>query len=761
MCKEVEIRITGIVQGVGFRPFVYGLARRHGINGTVRNDTEGVLVHAEGAEEHLEEFIRGIREHPPPLSSIRSITITEAEKRGYDNFSISKSEVSEKRFTFLPPDTAVCQECLGEFFDTGDRRYRYPFITCTNCGPRFSIIDDIPYDRVNTSMAGFTMCDRCRREYEDPLDRRFHTQPDACPICGPHLTLWRADGTIIADTIGEVASQTVSLLRQGSILAIKGVGGFLLACDAKNDAAVERLRERKGRPFKPFAMMAGSIETIERILHVSPVERSLLLSKERPILLLKEKREEVSRLVAPDLSFHGIMLPYLPFQYLLFSADADMVLIMTSGNVADEPILYRDEDALRSLGRIADYLVLYNRDIVAQSDDSVLFVEEGIPFFIRRSRGYVPVPFQTEGTGKHILATGGDLKNSFALAKDDVIILSQFLGDLASPAANEQYRRTIDHFKRVYDFTPEVVVSDMHPGYFTTAFADELEREGLERIAVQHHHAHIASVIAEREIPGKVIGLAFDGTGYGIDGTLWGSEFLIADRRSFQRIAHFSNFRLPGGESAIRDVWKIGLSLLFSRYGTSVPGIISHPQCDLVLEILQKGIRSPLTCSVGRIFDGVSSLLGFSERVSTEAEAAMLLEEAAVRGSSWRGKPFDIPREEGDTVVLQTEALTEHIIDLMRGGVAREEIAYRFHRALAHSAVTLSERIREAYSITGVALSGGVFQNRLLLRLVMEELREKKFDIHTHAQVPCNDGCIAHGQLAVAIAHMNDGQEKD
>jgi hydrogenase maturation protein HypF len=756
MDKHIRIRIRGIVQGVGFRPFVYQLAQKHCIKGSVRNDTEGVLVYAEGSAEGIDAFCREIRYNPPPLSSIRSITSSQAEKVGYEHFTIERSEISAKRFTFLPPDVAVCEECLREFFCEGDRRYRYPFITCTNCGPRFSIVRDIPYDRSNTSMDKFIMCDPCQHEYGDPLNRRFHTQPNACHTCGPRLSLYSTDGSFMTDEIDDIVSRTLDFLRDGRIIAIKGVGGFLLACDATSDSAVSELRRRKARPFKPFAIMAGSIEKIEEFLHVSHAERDLLRTKERPIVILKEREQYVSRHVAPLLSFQGIMLPYMPFQHLLFARDRDMVLVMTSGNVSDEPIIFRDEDAFTSLGDIADYIVLFDREILAPSDDSVVCVEEGVPFFIRRSRGFVPAPFHSVMTASHILATGGDLKSSFALAKDDVIIMSQYLGDLASPSGNELYRRTIDHFKKVYDFSPEVVVSDMHPGYFTTFFADELEGEGLRREAVQHHHAHIASVIEDRQLNGKVIGLAFDGTGYGVDGTLWGSEFIIADKREFQRVAHFSSFHLPGGESAIRDVWKIGVSLLFNRFGSSLPDIFNHPQLEPVLEIIQKGIHSPLTCSIGRIFDGISSILGLSERISTEAEAAMLLEEAAMRGRGSSIDPFEIPFVRGETIVLKTDELTGYIVDLMRRKQHREDIAYAFHRAIALSAVSVSEIIRDEFGINDIALSGGVFQNRLLLDLILRGLREKKFDIYIPINVPFNDGCIALGQLAVAGEILRD-----
>lgn len=747
MKKSIDIRVKGIVQGVGFRPFIYRIARKHNIQGDVLNDTEGVLIHAEGDESAVEDFISEIRENPPALSFISSISVIKREVKNFTDFAITKSRISAHRSTFVPPDIAVCDECLREFFNPGDRRFVYPFITCTNCGPRFSIVTDIPYDRVNTAMSHFRMCPDCSREYSDPGDRRFHTQPNACPACGPVLSLYKNDGSLILKGV-TVAEKTVSFIRDGKIIAIKGVGGYLLAADAMSDEALSILRQRKGRSFKPFALMAGSIEKIREFLHAGSVDESLLLSKERPILLLREKKKYVSRLAAPGLSSIGIMLPYAPFQHQMFEINPDMILVMTSGNVSDEPIICRDEEAFAGLSHIADYFVAYNRDITAQSDDSVIFVEDEKPFFIRRSRGFVPVPFRSCAAPRHMLATGGDLKNSFALAKDGIIIMSQFLGDIASPHGNDLYRRTIDHFKRIYDFSPAAVISDMHPGYFTTFFADELEHQGIDRIKVQHHHAHIAAVLEENEIREKVIGIAYDGTGYGTDGTLWGSEFLIADRISFVRAAHFSDFSLPGGESAIRDVWKIGLSLLYRAYGRDFPVMKRSPRTEIVMEIIDKSINSPETCSTGRIFDGISAVLGISERISTEAEAAMLLEEAAVRGRA-DCQPYIIAVSDDASMIVSTEDLTRYIVSLIGKGESIDRIAYAFHLSIAETSVAVAGRLRERHGINQVALSGGVFQNRLILRLIIDGLKREKFKVLLHRKVPCNDGCIALGQLAV------------
>jgi hydrogenase maturation protein HypF len=749
MQKSLDIRIKGIVQGVGFRPFVYQLALRNRIRGGIYNDTEGVFIHAEGEADDCERFLRELSDTAPPLAMIMSVDAAEGIASGRTDFSIEPSRIAAERLAFYSPDAAVCDQCRGEFFDPSDRRHLYPFITCINCGPRFSIVRDIPYDRENTSMDPFPMCERCRAEYADPANRRFHSQPNACPVCGPQLSLHASGRERIAAKSDDVARMTVDLLKKGGIIAIKGIGGYHLAVDARNDAAVMVLRERKRRPFKPFAIMAGSLESAGRFLEIGGVEKSLLLSKERPIVLLKEKRRLVSRMVAPGLTFLGLMLPYTPFQHHLFSIDPDMVLVMTSGNVTDEPIEYRDDTVFERLGHIADYFVTYNREIIGQGDDSVMYVVDDIPFFVRRSRGYVPVPFISSEAPFPILAAGGDLKNSFAIARKSFIIMSQYLGDMADPLTYRVFRSTVGHFIRIFDAEPEAIVSDMHPAYLTRQHAEEMSAAGKRMIQVQHHHAHIASVMEEHGLDGPVIGIAFDGTGYGTDGTLWGSEFLVARRDGFERAAHFSNFQLPGGESAIHDVWKIGLSLLYNRFGRDYPVMDRDADSAGVIEIMEKNVNSPLTCSIGRIFDGVAAILGISRSVSAEAEAAQLLEEAALKGKPPE-KPYRIPCTEGDTIVIGTGDLTAYIVSLLERGCRAEDIAAEFHQAIIHTSAAVADRIRTKTGIDAVALSGGVFHNRILLSGMMNILRNKGFRLYIHKAVPCNDGCIALGQVAVA-----------
>ncbi len=754
MKRAIAIRVRGIVQGVGFRPFVHQAAVRHGISGSVRNDTEGVVISAEGEDEHLFEFMRELRDNAPPLAMIMSMTSEEIPAPGARGFEIGESRITKERSAFYSPDVAVCEQCLEEFFDSGDRRNLYPFITCINCGPRFSIVSDIPYDRQNTSMDRFPMCAACRSEYVDPADRRFHSQPNACPACGPKLSLYDNNKRRMGHEHG-IAQAVVELLNKGKIVAIKGIGGYHLAVDGLNDGPVLELRKRKRRPFKPFALMAGSIGAAERFCNITPAERGLLESRERPIVLVREGRTNVSRQVAPGLSFLGFMLPYTPFQHHLFALDPDMVLVMTSGNVSDEPIEYRDETVFERLGGIADYFVTYDRDIIGQGDDSVMYVVDEKPYFIRRSRGYVPAPLFSRESPRTILAMGGDLKNSFALARKGFIILSQYLGDMGDPLTLEVFGRTVRHFIKIFDADPEVIVSDMHPGYMTRQYAGEMAAGRARIMEVQHHHAHIASVMEEHGLDEPVIGVAFDGTGYGTDGTLWGSEFLMVRRGSFERAAHFAEFPLPGGESAITDVWKTGLSLLYQAFGKNYPVMRRTADAERVIEIIEKRINAPLTCSIGRIFDGVSSMLGISSSISTEAEAAQLLEEAALRGSVG-ADPYTVPFSDTPEIIISTRELIVRIASLMKDGMKIDDIAAEFHRSIISTTAAVCQRLRERTGIREVALSGGVFHNRILLSGILHRLREAGFTVYTHKSVPCNDGCIALGQITIAKEWLSE-----
>ncbi len=753
MLKHIFIRVEGIVQGVGFRPFIYRLADELSLNGYCLNDTEGVTIEVEGEEEKLSRFLIAIKEDFPPLALINSVSSEERELLGYNNFVIEKSKQTDKKTTFISPDTNICDDCLRELFDKNDRRFHYPFITCTNCGPRFSIIYDIPYDRKNTTMSPFELCPECSKEYFDPLDRRFHTQPTACPVCGPKVYLYDKNRNLIKDSVEDVIDETYKLLMAGKVVAIKGIGGFHLAVDAKNDDAVLRLRERKKRPFKPFALMAN-VNTVKDFLCTTKKEFDLLTSRTRPIVLLKQKEvesENISKYIAPNLTSIGIMLPYTPFQHLLFNVDESMILVMTSANLSDEPIVYKDDAAFEKLSDIADYFVTYNREIAIQSDDSVMFVLNDSEFFIRRSRGFVPVPFFTKKFNRHIFAAGADLKSSFALSKDNVIFLSQYLGDLASVDTYNVYKNTLAHFEKVFDIKPEVFISDMHPNYFTTRLTDEISLN-CERIFVQHHHAHIAAVMEEHGIEDEVIGLAFDGTGYGTDDKIWGSEFLLSNRKEFKRAAHFSYFRLPGAEKAIKEVYRIGLSFLAdfglsSQEAAKYINYIDIDNLEIISNMLKRNINCPLSCSIGRLFDGVASILGIAGVVSTEAEAAQKLEELAHAGK--KIYPFDINFDMSGEIEIPVVQIVRNVVDMKDKNLPIEDIALSFHNAISEISLHCVQAIYEKHKVKKVVLCGGAFVNRILLKKIWETLISRGFDVYLPHKTPLNDGSIALGQISV------------
>lgn len=747
MIHHYYIKVKGIVQGVGFRPFVYNVAVSRNLCGSVANNTEGVVIHLEGPEAAIQQCIEIIRTSPPPLSQILDITIEQLPPDGFTGFTILESSTTKNKDVFIPPDVAICNECLDDFFDVYNRRYHYPFTTCTHCGPRFSIIDDIPYDRHTTAMKDFTMCSQCQAEYNNPSDRRFHTQPNACATCGPHIVLCDNSGAILQSAFDDVISHLQKILSN-HIVAIKSVGGYHLACDATNDRTVLLLRERKARPFKPFAIMVSSVEFLETFCSVTPEEKKLLQSKERPIVLVKLKKNILSAHVAPGLTYIGVMLPYTPLQYMLFHNNTESIYVMTSANISDEPIIYNDDDAVKRLHTIADYFVTYNRQILSHTDDSVMYVVDEKPYFVRRSRGFVPAPIFIKDTPVHILATGGDLKNSFAMARNNFTVVSQYLGDLSTPWGNELYRKTIAHLCKIFDFHPALVIHDLHPNYFTTMIAAEYQMQGIPVKAVQHHHAHIASVCEEHRIYTPVIGIAFDGTGYGTDHTLWGSEFLIADTSSFTRAAHFDYFGLPGGENAIKDPWKIGLSLLMAAGIDDTQFFRQKKEKEFVKEIILKHLNCPATCSIGRLFDGVAAILGIAHHISTEAEAAMLLEEKALE-ASLATEAFPVTIREGSSLIIDTAHLVQEIVSMRMLQVPVSTIAMRFHKAIAEVTITTAERLRELHNINTVVLSGGVFHNRILLHLITTGLQKKSFDVFTPQKLPCNDGGIAVGQIAI------------
>jgi len=743
-----------VVQGVGFRPFVYQLATKHKLTGWVLNTSGDVKIEVEGEREALERFLVELESKAPPLARIEGITTVSAPPVGYTQFEIRRSLEQEGRYQLVSPDIATCDACKREFLSPGDRRYRYPFTNCTNCGPRFTIIEDIPYDRPKTTMRRFVMCPDCQREYDEPLDRRFHAQPNACPRCGPSLELVDGKGKTV--TVEDVIATTSKLLKEGKIIAIKGLGGFHLACDATSDGAVELLRARKRRPYKPLAIMVATLEQVTEHCFVSVEEEKLLTSPQCPIVLMRWKHDSpVSRKVAPGLKYLGVMLPYTPLHHLLLR-ETGLPLVMTSGNISEEPIAKDNDEALRRLEGIADYFVLHNRDIHARYDDSVAMVELEKPQLIRRARGYAPypihLPFRTE---KQVLACGAELKNTFCITKEDHAFISQHIGDMENLETLEHFENTIELYKKLFRLEPEIVAHDLHPEYLSTKYAKE-RVGGLTLVGVQHHHAHIVSCMVENGVQEPVIGVAFDGTGYGSDGTIWGGEFLVADYKGFERVGHLECVPMPGGAAAIERPYRMAFSYIFTLLGEKalkqeLPFLrdINRFEKEVMRQQIEKGINCPLTSSCGRLFDGVSALLGIRGRVDYEAQAAVELEMAAPdETDEAEAYPFSIVEQDGVKIVKLKELFEAIIHDMGRLPVAT--ISLRFHYTVAKMIAGMCRLIANERSLHKVALSGGVFQNRLLLRLTVAALEKEGFEVLTHSLVPTNDGGISLGQAVIA-----------
>ena len=748
--NRLQVEIEGIVQGVGFRPFVFRLAGRHGIRGWVRNVSGCVLLEAEGTQADLSAFLRDIENEAPPLASITVIRKTEISPTAEKGFLILPSAPGEKGIQ-IAPDSDVCPDCLRELFDPKDRRYRYPFINCTNCGPRYSIITGIPYDRPFTTMAGFTMCAACRAEYTDPANRRFHAQPNACPACGPSLMLAEPDGRELE---GDAVARAVSFLKDGKILAIKGTGGFHLAVDACNDAAIRELRRRKQRDEKPLALMAPTIEEIERHVHVNNLQKRLLMGPERPIIILaKRAGSPLSPLVAPANGYLGMMLPATPLHHLLLQ-DYSTPLVMTSGNLSDEPIAFRDEDAFRRLGEVADYFLTHDREIHTFSDDSVIRVFQGSPLFIRRSRGYVPRPVFLPFAQKSVLAVGGELKNTFCLTVGNKGFLGQHIGDLKNSATHLLLEGTVAHLQKVLEIEPVAVAHDLHPDYLSTSFAGEFG--SLPKVAVQHHHAHMVSCMAENRLDGDVIGVIFDGAGFGLDGNVWGGEFLLGNYRTFQRCGHFRYVPLPGGDAAARETYRMAIAYLYDCYGEGLfklelpfMGTLKEREKKLFLVMLIQGINSPPSSSCGRLFDAVAALIGLRNSVAYEGQAAIELEALAERSAAAGSYPYGI-FSEAEEFVVDFRLMIGAILQDLETGEPLPDIARRFHDTLAAAAVDACAAIRRESGVERVVLSGGVFQNKMLTERVYDLLASNGFQVFTHRLVPPNDGGLALGQAVIA-----------
>ncbi len=765
MTTRVQILVRGIVQGVGFRPFVFSLAKRRALRGRVLNNTTGVLIDVEGEGGQIEEFINDIRTNPPPLSLIESVERRDSpDQAHYGDFRIVESVTEGKRFTPISPDVATCKDCLRELSDPQNRRYRYPFINCTNCGPRFTIIEDIPYDREKTTMRDFSMCEACRAEYENPLDRRFHAEPTACPRCGPRLSLADTNGLEIPldpangeDAVGRARL----LLSRGKIVAIKGIGGFHLACDALDAEAVERLRKRKYREDKPFAMMASSVAVIREYCCVSQAEGALLTSARRPIALLEKKPgASIPEAVAPGVKTLGFMLPYTPLHHLLLE-NSDRPLLMTSGNISDEPICYEDGDARKRLDNIADYFLLHDRRIHMRTDDSVARVHDGREMILRRSRGYAPAPIPLAfKMGREILACGAELKNTFCLTRGHYAFMSHHIGDLENLETLRSFEQGIEHFKRLFHLQPEVIVHDLHPEYLSTKYALALD-ERLTRVGVQHHHAHIASCMADNRIEGEVIGVAMDGLGFGTDGRMWGGEFFVADFTEAERVAHLDYVPMPGGARAIREPWRMAAVYLHRALGDDFQNLkipfaqnMDARSWATLRRMAATGTNSPETSSMGRLFDALSSLLGLKDRVNYEGQAAIELEAVADRNPT-QGYQFEIT---ADGSIIRAEAVIRCAVEDLLNGLSAREVSAKFHLSVARLIAGTARRVGDERRLDRVVLSGGVFQNMLLLESTCRMLKREGFEVFTHSRVPPNDGGISLGQAAVANARLAAGR---
>ncbi len=765
------MRVSGVVQGVGFRPFIYRLAQQEHLSGFIGNDTDGVFIEIEGAPASIDSFLTQLHSDAPPLSRVDSVDVSDVEPAGDTGFRIIASEVLGRVSTGIPADAATCPDCLRELLTPTDRRYRYPFLNCTNCGPRFTITRRIPYDRPQTSMAGFKMCTACQEEYDDPANRRFHAQPNACWDCGPQLTLAAASGEAIPSN--DIVSDVITRLAAGEILAIKGIGGFHLSVDATNDAAVKQLRQRKHRYGKPLAVMVRDIDAALEFCEVSDDEAALLTTPARPIVLLRRRleRTEIAASVAPGIPWLGIFLPYAPLHHLLFADGRLKALVMTSANLSEEPIAIDNDEARARLGNIADAFVLHNREILQRCDDSVATIVDSAPQIIRRARGYVPLGIELPYNAPPLLAVGGHLKNVFALARGRHIYQSQHLGDLENITGLDFFRESLDHLMRTFEIEPEVVVHDMHPGYLSTQWATQWAAErGLRTIAVQHHFAHVAGCMAEHAIDSDFIGLSLDGTGYGTDGRIWGGEVLIGHLSgeragSFERFAHLDYVPMPGGEAAIREPWRMAFGHLsaagFDIESPEMQKLLGTSAQDVrvLSRMIERSVNTPLTSSCGRLFDAVAALILRRTHVDYEAQAAIELEGVAI------DEPFDLDIENcyeldlapGDWLqqiptVISAAKMWRALIEDLRAGMPAPRIAAQFHAAVASAFVRTAILARSATGIQQVALSGGCMHNRRLTRHLRAGLEEEGFTVYTHRQVSPGDGGLSYGQAAVAAA---------
>ncbi len=751
------IKVYGVVQGVGFRPFIYQLALAHHLNGWVRNSSGYVEIDVEGEPGALDAFRNEIRTKAPPASRIEKLEEAIVSPGGCFGFEIRESQPQTGEYQLVSPDLATCPECAAEIFDPSNRRFRYPFTNCTNCGPRFTIIKDIPYDRPLTTMSKFRMCPDCQREYDGPSNRRFHAQTNACPICGPKLQLVKSDGSRVEskDPLAEAAR----LLREGKMVAVKGLGGFLLACDATNETSVRLLRERKHRPAKPFAVMVRDAIDAKKYCSVSEEEEALLRSTQSPIVLLKiDVGSELAPGIAPDLKYLGLMLPYTPLHHLLIR-ECGIPLVMTSGNLSEEPICKENDEALRRLSGIADFFLMHDRDIYVRYDDSVTMIAGGESRLLRRARGYAPYPVRLPFESRQILACGAEMKGSFCLTRDDHAFVSQHIGDMENAETLEHFQDTIEIYKRLFRIEPEIIAHDMHPDYLSTGYAQELAgaNPSLKLVPVQHHHAHVASCMAENGVMEPVIGVALDGTGYGTDGNIWGGEFLLANYSGFKRLAHLEYVPLPGGDAATKKPVRIAAAYVYHLLGenglaaSNLASRIDSDELEQLKQQVERRLNAPLTSSCGRLFDAVSALVGLRDSIDYEAQAAIELEMAAtgLKLNDNALYQFDIDEQNG-VKIIRLRRLFDGILNDIKRHRDSAEIAARFHASLAQMIAALCGNLVQETGVKQVALSGGVFQNRLLFELTLDAFRKYDLKVLTHRRVPTNDGGIALGQAAIA-----------
>jgi len=749
-----RIDVNGIVQGVGFRPFVYNLALQYRLKGEVANTAAGVSILIEGSPQDIQAFETALTAECPPLAHVVEISGHAESVKPFAEFRIVKSRGQTRMATLISPDVSICDDCRQELFDPKDRRYLYPFINCTNCGPRYTIIDDIPYDRPKTSMRHFKMCAACQAEYDDPTNRRFHAQPNACDQCGPHVSLHDHRRQPIATD--NPIKAAAACIRQGRIVAVKGLGGYHLVVDALNSEAVLRLRKRKLREEKPFAIMSADLESIREYARVRPEEETLLTSIQRPIVLLQKKNPNpISEAVAPGNKYWGVMLPYTPLHYLLFEHQF-AALVMTSANLSEEPIAIDNDDAFERLADIADYFLIHNRDIYLRSDDSILKHTAGHKRYIRRSRGYVPIPIFLNQTVPAILACGAELKNTICLTKGDKAFLSQHIGDLENLITLDFFKLTVTHLERILEIKPERIACDMHPDYLSTRYAKEQNQ--IPVIEVQHHHAHIVSCMAEHKLEGAVIGLAFDGTGYGTDGTIWGGEVLVAEATQFERVAHLARVPMPGSSAAIKEPWRMALSYLHATFGENLPELdlpllkhIEPPKINIIVEMMEKGVNCPQTSSLGRLFDAVAAIIGIRQRVNFEGQAAMELEMLAEGHSE---AIYDIRWRSQAPIEILPQTIIAGVVQDIQNGMTPADISVKFHQTLIVLFGEICGAVRREHNLNRVVLSGGCFQNSLLLKGLIGQLEAHHFEVFAHRQVPANDGGIALGQAIIAASKI-------